>query len=100
MCPMRFSTERPTFADYIRILAERGELARASIQRNSAAGSRTPTRNYAYERTRPDGRVIEIRHNPVPDGGFVLIFPTSPSASGTRPKSTPRATPPKPHIAS
>jgi two-component system, NtrC family, sensor kinase len=23
---------------------------------------------------RPDGRVIEIRRNPVPDGGFVLIF--------------------------
>ena len=28
----------------------------------------------AYERTRPDGRVIEIRHNPVPGGGFVLIY--------------------------
>ena len=28
----------------------------------------------AYERTRPDGRVIEIRHNPVPSGGFVLIY--------------------------
>ena len=28
----------------------------------------------AYERTRPDGRVIEIRHNPVPSGGYVLIF--------------------------
>jgi len=27
-----------------------------------------------YERTRPDGRVLEIRRNPVPDGGFVLIF--------------------------
>ena len=28
----------------------------------------------AYERVRPDGRVIEIRHNPVPGGGFVLIY--------------------------
>ena len=28
----------------------------------------------AYERTRPDGRVIEVRHNPVPGGGFVLIY--------------------------
>jgi two-component system, NtrC family, sensor kinase len=27
-----------------------------------------------YERTRPDGRVIEIRHNPVAGGGFVLIY--------------------------
>jgi signal transduction histidine kinase len=26
------------------------------------------------ERTRPDGRVIEMRRNPVPDGGFVLIY--------------------------
>jgi signal transduction histidine kinase len=26
------------------------------------------------ERTRPDGRVIEIRRNPVPGGGFVLIY--------------------------
>ena len=32
------------------------------------------SRHHAYERTRPDGRVIEIRHNPVPAGGFVLIF--------------------------
>jgi signal transduction histidine kinase len=27
-----------------------------------------------YERTRPDGRVIEVRRNPVPGGGFVLIY--------------------------
>jgi signal transduction histidine kinase len=27
-----------------------------------------------YERTRPNGRIIEVRHNPVPGGGFVLIY--------------------------
>src|SRR6185369_13611888 len=27
-----------------------------------------------YERTRPDGRIIEVRRNPVPGGGFVLIY--------------------------
>jgi C4-dicarboxylate-specific signal transduction histidine kinase len=26
------------------------------------------------EHTRPDGRVIEVRHKPVPGGGFVLIY--------------------------
>jgi two-component system, NtrC family, sensor kinase len=26
------------------------------------------------ERTRPDGRVIEVRRNAVPGGGFVLIY--------------------------
>ena len=27
-----------------------------------------------FERTRPDGRVIEVRRNPVAGGGFVLIY--------------------------
>jgi hypothetical protein len=26
------------------------------------------------ERTRPDGRVIEVRYNPAPDGSFVLMY--------------------------
>ncbi len=30
--------------------------------------------HYVFERTRPDGRVLEVRHNPVPAGGFVLIY--------------------------
>ena len=30
--------------------------------------------HHSFERTRPDGRVIEIRHNPVAGGGFVLIY--------------------------
>src|SRR6185312_50755 len=29
---------------------------------------------FRSERTRPDGRVIEVRRNAVPDGGFVLIY--------------------------
>src|SRR6185437_8931114 len=27
-----------------------------------------------YERTPPDGRVVEVRRNAVPGGGFVLIY--------------------------
>jgi two-component system, NtrC family, sensor kinase len=27
-----------------------------------------------FERTRPDGRIVEVRRNPVPGGGFVLIY--------------------------
>ena len=66
---------RQSFAEYIRYLAERGEYGPGTdpeeqVRRliEQVGQSRT------YERTRPDGRVIEIRHNPVPSGGFVLIF--------------------------
>ena len=66
---------RQTFSEYVHYLAERGEYGpeadpKEHVRRliEEAGQSRT------YERTRPDGRVIEIRHNPVPGGGFVLIF--------------------------
>ena len=32
------------------------------------------TANIALRAGRPDGRVLEIRINPVPGGGFVLIY--------------------------
>jgi two-component system, NtrC family, sensor kinase len=66
---------RQTFSEYLHYLAERGEYYNVAdpeehVRRliEQAGQSRT------YERTRPDGRVIEIRHNPVPGGGFVLIY--------------------------
>ena len=31
-------------------------------------------KQYSLERTRPNGTVLEIRHNPLPDGGFVSIY--------------------------
>src|SRR5262249_4992584 len=30
--------------------------------------------HYSFERTRPDGTVIEVRNNPMPDGGIVVIY--------------------------
>jgi signal transduction histidine kinase len=64
---------RPAFADYIRYLADRGEYgpdAEDHVQRLLAFGGQ-PT---VFERTRPNGRVIEVRGNPVEGGGFVLIY--------------------------
>ena len=63
------------FADYIRILAQRGEYgadanADEQVRRVLAlAGQRR-----AFERSRPDGRTVEVRNNPVGDGGFVVIY--------------------------
>jgi two-component system, NtrC family, sensor kinase len=67
--------QRRTYEEHLRFLAARGDFG-ASVDtaeqvRALVASTGQP---YGYERTRPDGRVIEIRRNPVPDGGFVLIF--------------------------
>ncbi|MFO1028842.1 MAG: PAS-domain containing protein [Acetobacteraceae bacterium] len=67
--------QRPTVDDYLRYLADRGEFGADpdldwQLQRLLGDGS-SPVR---FERTRPNGRIIEIRQNPVPGGGFVLIY--------------------------
>ncbi len=67
--------EHRTYTDYIRYLAARGDYgpgidSEEQIRRITASGGEYHT----YERTRPDGRVIEVRRNPVAAGGFVLIF--------------------------
>ena len=64
-----------TYVDYIHYLARRGEFgpdadAEELMRRLHGFGGQ-PT---VYERTRPNGRVIEVRYNPVPEGGFVLIY--------------------------
>ena len=62
--------ERLAFPDYIRYLTERGEYGEGADpeeQIRRLTGQVGEVR--AYERTRPDGRVIEIRRNPVPGGG-------------------------------
>src|ERR1700745_868174 len=64
---------RPAFSDYIRYLANPGEYGpepEGHIQQLLALGSQRRT----FERTRPNGRIIEIRVNPVPSGGFVVIY--------------------------
>jgi signal transduction histidine kinase len=64
---------RPAFVDYIRYLADRGEYGpdpEDHVQRLLTFGGQLA----AFERTRPNGRIIEIRGNPVPSGGFVVIY--------------------------
>ena len=62
-----------TYEEHLRYLAQRGDLG-ADAEEQIRRLTDSVSRHHAYERTRPDGRVIEIRHNPVPAGGFVLIF--------------------------
>jgi GAF domain-containing protein/CheY-like chemotaxis protein/nitrogen-specific signal transduction histidine kinase len=73
--PDAFLAERPLYTDYVRYLANRGEFgAGADPEAELRRYTENASRHYAFERTRPDGRVIEVRHNPVPGGGFVLIY--------------------------
>jgi PAS domain S-box-containing protein len=72
-----FEDPAPRYEDFIRYNAERGEygpgdpegIVRAAVAR--ASGTVEP---HQFERTRPDGTVIEVRGAPMPGGGFVTTY--------------------------
>jgi two-component system NtrC family sensor kinase len=73
--PDEIIARRQTFSEYVRYLAERGEYGPDANPGEQIRRLTERTGEYsAYERTRPTGQIIEIRHNPVPGGGFVLIY--------------------------
>jgi PAS domain S-box-containing protein len=71
--PDAFLAQRPSYADYFRYLVDRGEYS-ADLEADLTRANEDPRQELRIERTRPDGRVIELRRNPVPGGGFVLIY--------------------------
>src|SRR5262249_23032791 len=71
--PDAFLARRPSYARYFRYLAERGEYP-TDLEAQLARTLEDTSREMRFERTRPDGRVIEVRRNPVPGGGFVVIY--------------------------
>jgi PAS domain S-box-containing protein len=56
-------------------LHQRGEYGtEAAYQEIKRLLANAPKQPFIYERVRPDGRALEIRGNPEPAGGFVVIF--------------------------
>ncbi|HJU17186.1 MAG TPA: GAF domain-containing protein [Stellaceae bacterium] len=65
---------RPRFAEYFRYLAERGEYGSADLEAELRRAIEDTGAELRFERMRPDGRVVEVRRNAVPGGGFVLMY--------------------------
>jgi two-component system, NtrC family, sensor kinase len=72
--PSEFLADRHGFDDYIRHLTLRGEFGETDPETEIRRLRARIDDHYTFERTRPDGTVIEVRHNPMPGGGLILIY--------------------------
>jgi len=66
--------QRPRVGDFVRYLATHGEYGAVDVEAEVRRLSERVGTQWLAERTRPDGQVIEVRSNPVPGGGVVLIY--------------------------
>ena len=72
--PDALLAERPEVPDFVRYLAANGEYGAVDVEAEVRRLSEAVGSQWSTERTRPDGRVVEVRNNPVPGGGMVLIY--------------------------
>ena len=72
--PEAFLASEPHFADFIRFLAKRGEYGAVDVEAEVQRFQSETGLHRTFERSRPDGTVLEVRHNPLPDGEIVIIY--------------------------
>ena len=72
--PETFLAGELQFTDFIRFLADRGEYGSTDAEAEVRRLVATAAQHHTFERTRPNGTVLEIRHNPLPEGGIVIIY--------------------------
>ena len=72
--PDALLAERPRVEEFVRYLARHGEYGAVDVEAEVRRLSERVATQWSAERTRPDGRVIEVRNSPVPSGGSVLIY--------------------------
>jgi len=89
--PERFVGTRPKFSDILAYQWETSEFGRdgemldPEVRAFIRAGGLS-TRPEAYERTRPNGMVLEVRSTPLPDGGVVRTYADITPRPATRPR--------------
>ena len=77
--PEAFLREKPTFPEFVKYLSDRGEFASVPIPEGMSALEYFTRRDAdghieTYERTRPNGMVLEVCTKPLLGGGFVRTF--------------------------
>ena len=77
--PSEFLDAKPLHRELIKMQTERGDYRHVTREeRNRLMGLmrrlETDREPFVYERDIADGRVIEIRNNPLPEGGWVRVF--------------------------
>src|SRR6185437_1443514 len=72
--PDEILVERKSYADYLHLLADRGEFGTGDVEGELNRRLAHADEELRFERSRPDGRVLEVRRNAVAGGGFVLIY--------------------------
>jgi len=72
--PETFLAREQHYGDYVRLLAQHGEYGNVDAETQLQQLMANAKRHYSFERTRPNGSVLEIRHNPLPSGGMVIIY--------------------------
>jgi len=72
--PEQFLQGDPSFDDFFRLLAQRGEFGPGDVEEIVRARRTITDQPHFAERERPDGTALEVRRNPVPGGGFVSMY--------------------------
>jgi len=74
--PESLFNENTTFEDVIRFNAGRGEYGPGDVEEQVRRRVELARRfePHLFERTRPDGTILEIRGKPLPGGGFVTTY--------------------------
>lgn len=72
--PDEFFSRDRSFIDYLRYIGARGEFGDQDIETVVAWRVEQLKRVHSFERTRPDGTILEVYRAPTPDGGFIAIY--------------------------